>query len=82
MLEQPQDMELPHAHVALDELAHGVAAELPDPAADFCQDGLDRRGPGLPGGARVRRSLVDTSHVVKHSIDLNDFVNVNDLPMT
>ena len=82
VLEQPQDVELAHAHMALDELAHGVAAQLADPAVDFCQDGFDRRGPGLRAGARPGRSLADTSHGMKHSSEVNDFVNLNDLPTT
>ena len=44
MLEQPQDVHLAHAHVALDQPAHRGAAELADPATDFCQDGLDVGG--------------------------------------
>jgi hypothetical protein len=65
VLEQPQDVHLRHADVALDELAHRRALELADPPIDFCQDGVDRRG------------CIDTSHVVKHSTDVNDFVNVD-----
>ena len=76
VLEQPQDVHLAHAHVALDEPAHRGAAQLADPAADFCQDGFDVGGPRRGGGA-AGGSVADTSHDVKHSTDMNDFVNVN-----
>ena len=53
VLEQPQDVHLAHAHVALDEAAHGGAAQLADPATDFCQDGVDVGGlVGWLAGAR------------------------------
>ena len=62
VLEQPQDMQLAHAHVALDEPAHRVAAQLSDPAADFCQDGLDRRRVGRGAAGWLGGSVADTSH--------------------
>jgi hypothetical protein len=80
VLEQPQDMQLAHAHVALDEAAHRVAAQLTNPRPDFCQDGLGGRPVGLVvrgvGGIRADRLIADSSHVVKHCIDVNDFVNI------
>jgi hypothetical protein len=81
VLEQPQDMELAHADVALDEAPHGVAAELTDPAADFCQDGLNGRTRGLvlagSWGVAADTLLASPSRHLKHSSDVDDLVNIN-----
>jgi hypothetical protein len=78
VLEQPQDVHVAEAHVALDKPAHGGAAQLANPAADFCQDGLDcGRRPRI-GGGFAGWVLADTSHNVKHSSGVNDFVNQKD----
>ncbi len=84
VLEEPQDVELAHADLALDEAAHRGAAELADPAADFCQDGVDRRlgrrflrRVDRVGGGRLGPGHAGTSHQVKHSTDVNDSVKIN-----
>jgi len=78
MLQQPQDVHVAEAHVALDQTAHRGAAELADPAADFCQDGLDRRRAARLGGRGFAGLPADTSHYLKHSSGMNDFVNQKD----
>ena len=78
VLQQPQDVHVAEAHVALDQPAHRGAAQLADPTADFCQDGLDRCRTGRFGGSGFNVLPADTSHYLKHSSGMNDFVNQKD----